>query len=91
VPSGWSAASQAALRPDRLHFVIGRKLDPRGRSSRLLYRGSFVTRERCDRPLAARELKNKARNVILDVEREASRGFNGSIQPLRHKLKYTLI
>jgi hypothetical protein len=78
------------LRPDRLHFVIGRKLAARGRGSRLLYRGSFVRRERCDRLLAACELKNKASNVILSVGREAPRGFNGSIQQFRHKLKDTL-
>jgi hypothetical protein len=79
------------LRPDRLHFVIGRKLAPRGRSSRLLYRGSFVRPERCDRLLAAGELKNEARNVILSVGREAPRRVNGSIQQFRHKLKDTLV
>jgi hypothetical protein len=79
------------VRRDLIEDQIRIRLAPRGRSSRLLYRGSFVRPERCDRLLAARELKNEARNVILSVGREAPRRVNGSIQQFRHKLKDTLV
>jgi hypothetical protein len=55
------------LRPDRLHFIIRRKFAAGGRSSRSIYRDSFVGRERHDRLLISHELKNDTSDVILSV------------------------
>ena len=79
-----SAASQPMLRPNRAHLLVRRELASLGLREGFFKR-SFVLDGQLDRRLIlADELQKHARDSVLNIGRQNTRGLDRLIQKLCH-------